>query len=54
MRAILAGLALAALALPSARAQTLSGPDLVQALRQGGYVIVMRHASSPPAPPSPA
>jgi hypothetical protein len=28
-------------------AQTLSGNALVQALRQGGYVIVMRHASSP-------
>jgi phosphohistidine phosphatase SixA len=30
-----------------ARAQTLSGETLVSALRQGGYVIVMRHASSP-------
>jgi phosphohistidine phosphatase SixA len=29
------------------RAQTLSGSGLVAALRQGGYVIVMRHASSP-------
>jgi phosphohistidine phosphatase SixA len=28
-------------------AQTLSGDALVTALRQGGYVIVMRHASSP-------
>jgi len=28
-------------------AQTLSGEALVSALRQGGYVIVMRHASSP-------
>ena len=27
--------------------QTLSGEALVRALRQGGYVIVMRHASSP-------
>ena len=27
--------------------QTLSGSSLVAALRQGGYVIVMRHASSP-------
>lgn len=35
---------LAGQALP---AQTLSGPALVKALRQGGYVIVMRHASSP-------
>jgi phosphohistidine phosphatase SixA len=30
-----------------APAQTLSGGPLVEALRQGGYVIVMRHASSP-------
>jgi phosphohistidine phosphatase SixA len=30
-----------------ASAQTLSGAALVRALRQGGYVIVMRHASSP-------
>lgn len=29
------------------RAQTLSGDALVKALRHGGYVIVMRHASSP-------
>jgi phosphohistidine phosphatase SixA len=28
-------------------AQSLSGDALVQALRKGGYVIVMRHASSP-------
>lgn len=28
-------------------AQMLSGDALVQALRKGGYVIVMRHASSP-------
>lgn len=27
--------------------QTLSGPALVKALHKGGYVIVMRHASSP-------
>ena len=31
----------------TARAQTLSGDGLVNALRHGGYVIVMRHASSP-------
>ncbi len=30
-----------------AHAQMLSGDALVKALRQGGYVIVMRHASSP-------
>jgi phosphohistidine phosphatase SixA len=33
-------------------AQTLTGAKLVQALRHGGYVIVMRHASSPQAPPA--
>jgi phosphohistidine phosphatase SixA len=34
------------LAVPT-RAETLSGTALVAALRQGGYVIVMRHPSSP-------
>jgi phosphohistidine phosphatase SixA len=29
------------------QAQTLNGEALVKALRQGGYVIVMRHTSSP-------
>jgi phosphohistidine phosphatase SixA len=38
-------------ALGKAFAQTLSGSTLVTALRQGGYVIVMRHASSPATPP---
>jgi len=32
-------------------AQSLSGGDLVAALRQGGYVIVMRHATSPQISP---
>jgi hypothetical protein len=32
---------------PPASAQSLTGDALVKALRQGGYVIVMRHASSP-------
>lgn len=40
-------------ALDAAHAQSLAGKDLVMALRAGGYVIVMRHASSPPAPPDP-
>jgi len=35
----------------AAHAQTLSGEALVKALRQGGYVIVMRHTSSPQNPP---
>ena len=34
--------------------QPLSGQDLVAALRTGGYVIAMRHASSPSAPPAAA
>ena len=39
---------------PSAEAQTLAGPALVKALRGGGNVIVMRHASSPgDIPPKP-
>lgn len=33
------------------QAQTLAGPALVKALHHGGYVIVMRHASSPAAKP---
>jgi phosphohistidine phosphatase SixA len=32
-------------------AQALSGEQLVGALRHGGYVLVMRHASSPRQPP---
>ena len=33
--------------IPGVAAQGLSGSELVNALRRGGYVIVMRHASSP-------
>jgi len=40
------------LAAPSAHAQTLSGGALAKALQQGGYVIVMRHASSPREAPN--
>ena len=36
----------------SALAEPLSGGNLVGALRQGGYVLVMRHTSSPTARPS--
>jgi hypothetical protein len=43
MRVSVALLVLAA----HAHVQALSGEALVKALRQGGYVIVMRHASSP-------
>lgn len=38
----------------SASAQTLSGADLISALRKGGYVLLMRHASSPRTPPDSA
>ncbi len=38
----------------SVTAQTLSGDALVAALRRGGYVIVLRHASSPTQPPDAA
>jgi phosphohistidine phosphatase SixA len=33
---------------------SLSGKELAAALQQGGYVILMRHASSPLSPPDPA
>jgi phosphohistidine phosphatase SixA len=38
----------------TAHGQSLSGKDLVAALRGGGYVILMRHASSPRTPPDAA
>lgn len=34
-----------------ASAETLTGTALIQHLRKGGYVLLMRHASSPSAPP---
>jgi phosphohistidine phosphatase SixA len=47
------GIALAIATLSaSAQAQTLSGTALVSALRQGGLVLVMRHANSPAQPPA--
>jgi len=46
VRGILALIPVALLAAP-APAQTLQGEALVNALRLGGYVIVMRHTSSP-------
>ena len=45
------GALLAVFALTPARAQPLSGAALVQALRQGGHVLVIRHNSSPRTPP---
>jgi hypothetical protein len=38
----------------TAQADTLSGTGLVTALRQGGYIVLMRHASSPATPPTAA
>lgn len=40
-------LAMAVLVSTTARAQALTGSALVAALKRGGYVIVLRHASSP-------
>jgi phosphohistidine phosphatase SixA len=45
------GAGFAALAVVAA-AQTLSGDSLTAALRRGGYVLVVRHASSPPQAPT--
>jgi phosphohistidine phosphatase SixA len=43
--------ALLLIALTTVESETLFGRDLVAALRAGGYVILMRHASSPGHPP---
>lgn len=43
--------AVAATGVAHVHAQTLSGAALVAALKRGGYVLVMRHASSPAQPP---
>jgi len=40
-------------AVDTSHAQTLSGKDLVAALRMGGKVVLMRHASAPRTPPDP-
>jgi len=51
-RALCLALALAVISAPSlSHAQPLAGQGLVDALRQGGYVLVMRHANSPAAVP---
>lgn len=50
---ILAAAAAAWLTSMSAGAQEMSTEDLVNGLRGGGYVIVMRHATSPMEPPPP-
>jgi phosphohistidine phosphatase SixA len=43
--------AVASAFLGGAAAQTLSGTELIGALRQGGYVLVMRHTTSPATRP---
>ncbi len=53
-RVALAVLLAAALLAPRVRADTLSRPALIEALRHGGFVILMRHASSPRTPPQAA
>jgi phosphohistidine phosphatase SixA len=49
---VFVGIAGGPLGMSVARGQTLSGDALVSALRQGGYVLVMRHASSPREAPN--
>jgi phosphohistidine phosphatase SixA len=55
-RAFTCGAAAAAVlaATASAYAEPLAGAPLIAALREGGYVLVMRHASSPTVPPDKA
>jgi hypothetical protein len=56
-RGVAAGLALLAAVPALAAAQGGDGfpeGELIRALKHGGYVVVMRHASSPAAPPAPA
>ncbi len=53
-RVVLAVLLAAALSAPRVRADPRSRPALLEALRHGGVVILMRHASSPRKPPDAA
>ncbi len=55
LRSIAAGAAFAvSLVAAPLHAENLSGPPLIAALREGGYVLLMRHASSPTARPDKA
>jgi len=54
VRRMIAGLTAAMALAHGAHAQSPSPASLVEALRHGGYVLLMRHASSPPAPPAAA
>ena len=47
----LAGWIATVLGAGQAHAETLAGPELADALRQGGYILLMRHTSSPRTPP---
>ena len=47
MRVTSAVLVVTCALLATVRAQELSGSALIESLRRGGYVLVMRHASSP-------
>lgn len=51
MRNLLCLIAIMAMVSMPAMAQPLAGKALVDALRKGGYVLVMRHANSPAAVP---
>ncbi len=51
MKPLVALFATLSLGVTAADAATLAGRELVTALRHGGYVILMRHASSPRTPP---
>ena len=53
-RAATALIVWAACAASTAGAQESSGAALVKALQNGGYVVVMRHAHAPQAPPDPS
>jgi phosphohistidine phosphatase SixA len=53
MKTVLSVAALAACVVAAAAAAPRQGADLVAALRRGGLILVMRHASSPNAIPPP-
>ena len=51
MRTVLTLIAILAMLTAPAMAQQLQGKALIDALKEGGYVLVMRHANSPAALP---
>src|SRR5690606_6233966 len=54
MRALLLTLAACVLLDAPVHAQPRDGAEVIEPLRDGGYVIAMRHASSPRTPPDAA